>query len=247
MRTWILVGLTLAGLMSPAQAVVKGRDGAASPVAAHVLMLTSTRGAACTATALEPDLLLTAAHCVEGEVQYAALILQDGREPAVIPARAIAKHPSFSMAGFKTRRPTPDIALVRLSQPLPRTFRPAQLSQSGGFLAKGSAVTVAGMGMSVPNDPKSAGKLKLADLVVVGSTGDSQTRLRDGAVPEGAGGAGACQLDSGAPVFAGTLVVGVVSWTTGVGGQACGLVTGITLTGKHAGWIAETAARLGAR
>jgi secreted trypsin-like serine protease len=57
---------------------------------------------------------------------------------------------------------------------------------------------------------------------------------------------GACTGDSGAPVFAGTSLIGVVSWSTGPNLSAgCGGMTGVTPLTLYSAWIVETAMRLG--
>ena len=59
-------------------------------------------------------------------------------------------------------------------------------------------------------------------------------------------GLGACTGDSGAPVFAGTVLIGVVSWSTGPNMEAgCGGMTGVTPIALYRAWIVDTARRLG--
>ena len=57
---------------------------------------------------------------------------------------------------------------------------------------------------------------------------------------------GACTGDSGAPVFEGDALIGVVSWSTGPNLTAgCGGMTGVTPIAIYRGWIVEAASKLG--
>ncbi|MFG1400308.1 S1 family peptidase [Xanthobacter sediminis] len=233
-----LLGISALGAL-PARAMVGGAPAGAG-IAAHAAMLVSTRGAACTATVLAPDLLLTAAHCVEPEADYAVAIVDDG-PPKLFPAARVAVHPRFSADQFRTRRPTPDLALVKLSEPLPGRFRPAALTDADGLPPKGADFTLAGFGVTAEGATKSAGTLRAVRLPSIGTTGGIMVRL---APP--AGTAGACTGDSGGPAFQGEAVAGVIGWATGPGGaRGCGGVTGVTLVSLHRDWITATAAALG--
>ncbi|MFG1419590.1 S1 family peptidase [Xanthobacter albus] len=233
-----LLGISAFGTV-PARAMVGGAPAGAG-IAAHAAMLVSTRGAACTATVLAPDLLLTAAHCVEPEADYAVAIVDDG-PPKLLPAARVALHPRFNADQFRTRRPTPDLALVKLAEPLPGRFRPAALTDAEGLPPKGADFTLAGFGVTAEGATKSAGTLRAVRLPSIGTTGGIMVRL---APP--AGTAGACTGDSGGPAFQGEAVAGVIGWATGPGGaRGCGGVTGVTLVSLHRDWITATAAALG--
>lgn len=209
-------------------------------MAAHTAMIVSTRGATCTGTVLAPDLLITAAHCVAPQADYAVAILGEGA-PRLIPAIRIAVHPRFDGDQFRTRRPTPDLALVKLAEPLPGRFRPAPLTGATGLPAKGTDFTLAGFGVTADGATKSAGTLRTVRLPSIGTTGGIMVRLSS---PEGA--AGACTGDSGGPAFQNGAVAGVIGWATGPGGaRGCGGVTGVTLVSLHRDWIISTAATLG--
>lgn len=223
----------------PVHAIVGGMS-APSDLGSHVVMIVSTRGASCSGTALARDLVLTAAHCVQPASDYAVAMVQDGKA-SLIPVARIEVHPHFQDDQIETRRPTPDLALIRLSAPLPPTVQPARLSTSG-LPAKGTPFLVAGFGMVAENAERSAGTLRAVRLISVGTTGGIMARL----VPM-EGRAGACTGDSGGPAFMqdGTLA-GVVSWVTGAGGaRGCGGVTGMTVAGLFSDWIQGAARTLG--
>src|SRR4029077_13600645 len=77
-----------------------------------------------------------------------------------------------------------------------------------------------------------------------------QLRLVDPATSNYKPGLGACDGDSGAPVYqqnAGRMeIIGVVSWSTAANNEAgCGGLTGVTPLELYRGWIIETARRMG--
>lgn len=238
LRASLLV-VALCGAAPGARAMVGGAP-AGGEMAAHAAMVVSTRGSACTGIVLAPDLLLTAAHCVEPRADYAVAIVGEG-PPRLIPVARVAVHPRFNPDQFRTRRPTPDLALVKLAAPLPDSFRPAMLTTAEGLPARGTDFTLAGFGVTAEGAAKTAGTLRALRLPSIGNTGGIMVRL---AAPGGA--AGACIGDSGGPAFQDGAVAGVIGWVTGPGGaRGCGGVTGVTLVSVHRGWITATAAALG--
>ncbi|MEP9352051.1 trypsin-like serine protease [Xanthobacter sp. KR7-65] len=224
---------------SGARAIVGGAP-AGAEVAAQTVMIVSTRGASCTGAVLARDLLLTAAHCVGPAGDYAVALVDDG-PPKLIPAARIAVHPRFDARQFQTRRPTPDLALVKLAEPLPGRLRAARLAAASGLPEAGTRFLIAGYGVSADGAGQSAGTLRTQALPAIGITGGIIVRL---GVAEG--GAGACTGDSGGPAFREGALSGVIGWVTAVGGRSgCGGVTGVTLLSPHRDWIETTAAALG--
>ncbi len=113
MRRLVLAALAALALAAPAHAIVGGRPADAA-LKGETAMIVSTRGASCTGVVLAPNALLTAAHCVQPQADYAVVVFE-ASGPRLIPINRIALHPSFDPNSFETRRPTPDLALVRLS------------------------------------------------------------------------------------------------------------------------------------
>jgi secreted trypsin-like serine protease len=230
----------------PAAAIIGGAP-APAELAAQTALIVSTRGASCTGAVLSRDLLLTAAHCVEPQADYAAVVFEVAG-PKIVPVARIVLHPRFDPEQFRTRKPTPDLALIKISAPLPASFRPARLARDVLKPLPGDSFTVIGYGMTKEGDGKSAGKAHALTLPSIGNTVDStgviMTRLAAG----GGKVAGACTGDSGAPVFIGgaeARVAAIVGWTTGTKNRECGLVTGVTLVAPQADWIGKTAQSLG--
>ncbi|MFG1464248.1 S1 family peptidase [Xanthobacter sp. DSM 24535] len=241
-RALRFAGLLLAGLtglaVGPARAIVGG-EAAAPDIAAHVVLIVSTRGASCTGSVVARDLVLTAAHCVHPAGDYAVALVSES-QPRLVPALRIVVHPAFNAEQFRTRRPTPDLALMKLAEPLPARFTPVRIA-TGGLPARGSFFLLAGFGVSAEGTEKTAGKLRTVLLASIGTTGGIMARLS----PQ-SGLAGGCVGDSGGPAFQNGEVAGVIGWATGPNGaRGCGGVTGVTLVGLHRDWILSTARALG--
>jgi hypothetical protein len=235
----------------PAGAIVGGRP-APAEISPHAALIVSTRGASCTGAVLTLDLLLTAAHCVEPKADYAVAVFEGGA-PKLVPIERVVLHPRFDPEHFRARKPTPDLALVKIAGALPLSYRPARLARDVVQPKPGETFTLAGYGMTREGDGKSAGKLHAVTLPAIGNTIDStgviMTRLSAG----GGRNAGACTGDSGGPVFVGDRhalgldprVAAIIGWTTGAKERACGLVTGATLVTPQLEWIAQVAKELG--
>jgi hypothetical protein len=120
------------------------------------------------------------------------------------------------------------------------------LSRSDRKPEAGDRYAIIGYGVAVRGDGKTSGTLRSAPLVSTGRPGNLQIRLVDPATGGEREGLGACTGDSGAPVYEGTALIGVVSWSTGPNLSAgCGGMTGVTPIQLYRGWIIDTARRLG--
>src|SRR5204862_3983369 len=109
-------------------------------------------------------------------------------------------------------RITADIALIKLAAPL--QVVPAPLVSAGGPIAAGDRFVVAGYGVAIPGDGKSAGTVRAATLVATGQPGTLQIRLADPVTKGELPGLGACTGDSGSPASRG---VGPMPAGIGVG------------------------------
>lgn len=229
-------------------AMVGGAPPADPAIARHVVLLVGSRGTSCSGVAIARDLILTAAHCVPPGAEYKLVVFDAAHQPRFEDFASIAVHPQFALNTLMAHRATADVALAKLTVPLPATFAPAPLADTRP-VAVGDAVVVAGYGVAVRGDGRSGGTLRAANLVVTGEPGTLQVRLYD---PAGKGerpGLGACTADSGAPVFEPGerhAVIGVVSWSTGPKlTEGCGGLTGVTPLARYRAWIVETAAKFG--
>jgi secreted trypsin-like serine protease len=234
---------------APAAAIVGGAPPAADGIGRSVVTIIGSRGNFCTGSLIAPSLVLTVAHCVQPGSDYKIVQYDADRKPQLRDVKTVAIHPGFRMQEMLAHRATADVALLRLAIPA-QGKTPARLGMPQSPLAPGNPFTVAGVGVTVRGDGKSAGVIRSAALIATGKPGTLQIRLVD---PVGQGtqaGFGACTGDSGAPVFedqpSGSAIVGVVSWSTGPNGSAgCGGLTGITPLTLYRDWILQTARQWG--
>jgi secreted trypsin-like serine protease len=227
---------------APALAVTGNAPPASGWAARPIVMLTDGRGDLCTGTALARDLVLTAAHCVTRPANYQVTDFHTG---SAINVRSIARHPGFDYASYAASRATADLALLKLSGPLPDIVVPATLAPSRR-VAVGEALTIAGFGVTATGTDRGLKQPRMAKLSVTGKPGSLQIRLYDATTRNQRAGLGACTGDSGAPAFEGqsAAVIGVVSWSTGPKDtEGCGGLTGVTPLLIYRGWIVDTAAK----
>src|ERR1035437_737411 len=115
-------------LWAPAYALTSNAPPASGFAARAIVMGVDSHDDLCTGTALARDLVLTAAHCVAGKLDYQVKTFQTGQ---IIAVRAIALHPRFDLASYAASRATADLALLTLSVPriatLPVTGKPGSL------------------------------------------------------------------------------------------------------------------------
>jgi secreted trypsin-like serine protease len=229
---WVAASAALLVWFSPAHAINGGVRGP-SEIAAQAVMIVSTRGAYCSGTAIARDLVLTAAHCVAPRSDYAISIEGGAR---LIQVARVVLHPKYNPHQFETRKPSPDMAILKLSQPLPARYRAAKLSTDAALPKRGEVFVLAGFGFARDGDESSLGTLRSVALPSVGTTGGIMVRVSDGHGST----KGACTGDSGGPAFHGNTLFGVIGWTSIPAGKNCGFTTGVTLVGLQRGWIEQT-------
>jgi secreted trypsin-like serine protease len=234
---------------APAGAIVGGGAPATEGVGRSVVTIVGSRGNFCSGALIAPKLVLTAAHCVQPGAEYKILDYDADRQPQLQDVKTVAMHPGFNMQAMLAHRATADVALLQLDAPAKGKI-PAALGMPNIPILLGSRFTIAGVGVTVRGDGKSAGTVRVASLIAIGKPGTLQIRLAD---PVGQGtrdGLGACTGDSGAPVFedkpGGPVIIGVVSWSTGPNVAAgCGGLTGVTPLTLYRDWILQTARQWG--
>lgn len=239
-------------LARPAIAMVGNAD-VADPggIGREIVLIVGSNGSFCSGAALAPRLLLTATHCVPAGVTYKLVTYDAAHQPALKDIITVARHPEFTARGMTTHRGTADVALMKLAEPMPAEIRTATLGRADFTTKIGDRFTAAGFGVTRPGDPRSGGTARAAKLIATGRPDSMDLRLMDPATHNTRPGLGACTGDSGGPVFADdgghTVVVGVISWTTGANyTRGCGGITGVTPLPRYRGWIVDTARKLGA-
>jgi trypsin len=224
----------------PATAIVGGAPFADQAIARHVVLIVGAHNL-CTGVAIAVDLVLTAAHCVLSNGKY-RLVAFEGRRPVVKDVASVAPHPQFS-----PRADAPDLALVKLAAAEPN-LTPAAFSERRAPPSVGDRFIVAGFGVGVQGDRKTAGKLRAVTLVATDRPSSQQLSLIDPKKLGDTAGFGVCNGDSGGPVFDAQdrALMGIVSWSARTDGEpVCGFVSGVIPLARYRYWILETAARLG--
>ena len=238
------LALALLLLSGPAFAIT-GNAPSALVGGRHAVMIVGSHGTSCTGAAIARDLVLTAGHCIEADTDYKVVEFDAAHRPQLLDVRQVARHPQFDLKTLFAHRATADVALLKMAQPLPAAIIPAVLGNVPTPQV-GDTLTVFGYGVAIRGDGKSGGTLRAAPLIVTGKPGNLQIRLVDPKTEGKSAGLGACTGDSGAPVFSGTVLVGVVSWSTGPNmGAGCGGITGVTPLALYRAWIVDEARRLG--
>jgi hypothetical protein len=223
----------------PAQALV-GPAQDAGDAAPHTVMLLKRAGNAsgfCTGVVLTRDIVLTAGHCVSGASGLAAYV---GGEP--IPVSNASVHPEYRADAIKTRQRSIDLAMVKLSRPLPANLTPVRLS-SRGKLAVGDTFYIAGFGLAREGDERSAGTLRAGTITAQAPLSSILLWAGDPTKQ----GFGACTGDSGGPIFSSDAseLVAITVWSRGVNGRQCGELTQGALIAPQRRWINSTLESLG--
>ncbi len=247
-RLAALFGFVL--IADSARALVGGAPRAGDEFARAVVAVVDLRRSFCTATAIAPNVVLTAAHCVLPGSTY-RLQYRDRNGLRNFADIAVAeRHPQFDPAAMRASGASADLALLKLPRPLTPEILVAHLDLTPSAIWQGDHLVVVGAGVTVQGDDASAGINHVANLVAVGPPDDLQIRLADPAANGRRIGVGACEGDSGSPVFQtqidGVKVIGIVSWATGLSlTPGCGNLTGATRLAPYRDWIDATARSFG--
>lgn len=242
----------LCAAASPALAVVGGMpsrdvDGAR----AWTVRVETSRGELCSGAAIAPELVLTAAHCLMGGGSVSVVSLDPRFRDRRQIVTAVLPHPTFVPGTTPRTQPGADLALLRLAAPLPPDIEPLSL---GSGLWQGETVTMAGFGLAVENNKRTARKLRETRLLNAGNytTANTVKVAVDTEAMGEAPGAGACRGDSGGPILRGSGnsrdLVGIVSWSSGPLNshvrRICGGFTAITPISEYRSWISEASGQL---
>ena len=247
MKYIVIIAILVCIAVAPRSArAITGNASIALKQGRSAVMIVGARGTVCTGAAIAADLVLTAGHCTVSGNNYK---IADGVgmfAATLATVTGISRHPNFSLQTMLAHRATADVALMKLSRPLPEMIVPAALDRSTTVPKPGDRFTVLGYGLVNRNNEGSLGVLRAALLVATGHPGNLQLRLYDPATKGVRFGMGACTGDSGAPVYENGTLVGAVSWSTGPNLEdGCGGLTGVTPLTLYRGWIADTARKLG--
>lgn len=192
----------------------------------------------CSGSVIGAQYVLTAAHCLpqadaaDIEVVTSRSRLSDETAGQRTPVAAIFKHPDWDGTNG-------DVAVLRLAGPV--TAPPVALSRGGSHERPGTAATSAGWGVTTTNGPVS-NDLRSVELPLAttsacrqdfGDAFDARTMICAGGE-----GRAPCSGDSGGPLLAGGVQIGVVSF----GSHPCGSpgVPDVFMRmSAYASWVAD--------
>jgi Trypsin len=197
----------------------------------------------CTASVIAQDVVLTAAHCVSNLSNTRVFFRGGHSQLVLIDIASIAVHPEFRPKIGRKQLISIDLALLRLAEPLPATFKPIELTDAGP-VATGQPFRMAGFGRADESVSGTSGVLRAGILVASRPKSPVLVWLTD---PDGTG-LGGCTGDSGAPVLAigQPALVAVAIRAKGNYGNSCGAMTEAVLIGPQMPWVRKTLQAWGA-
>jgi hypothetical protein len=197
----------------------------------------------CTASIITQDVVLTAAHCVSNLSNTRVFFRGDHSQLVLVNIASIAVHPEFRPKIGRKQLISIDLALLRLAEPLPATFKPIELMDAGP-VATGQPFRLAGFGRADESVSGTSGVLRAGILVASRPKSPVLVWLTD---PDGTG-LGGCTGDSGAPVLAigQPALVAVAIRAKGNNGYSCGAMTEAVLIGPQMPWVRKTLQAWGA-
>lgn len=251
-----LTALTLAALVgcgSPQGTVSTRTDGAiiggedvtdAQPFSNTVVSLVNTaQGSICTASILSTSILVTAAHCVDGEASDLVVVFNRSIEEPKLTTRQVTGYKTSPVWAARQNEllNNGDIAVVRFDGGLPAGFAPTKMLADVSKLSDGQAVTLSGYGNDDGKAGSGAGKLRWVETTL-----KNVNYTKSEILVEQSKGKGACHGDSGGPAYVKNtdgsyLLIGVTSRGVDDPNNDCSVSAAYTSVMYYASWIKRTA------
>src|SRR6185437_3601491 len=214
MKVLLTAALLLCG--SASFAIIDGSAVRSSdPIAKHVALLvasTSKGTAFCTSTIIGDNLLLTAAHCLQGtqaksviaifatdvtvkDLSSSKWLANKNKKNAIVRVANFKIHPGYTPTETNSMNATvnaTDIAVVELASSVPSGFSPVDIYN--GTTPQGGAVDVAGYGMTKANQ-KNKQSFQLRKTTIEVTQVYQKTFVRDASDSQGRD--AICEGDSG--------------------------------------------------
>ncbi len=213
-----------------------------SELSRSVVALVSTRQdgqAVCTGTILAEDMVLTAAHCVEGQPQKISVVF--GNQVHLAKPESIRNVESFiqnPLWHHPSEKGQGDLAIVHFLGKLPTGYQAVKLASDDFKLFSGQEVQIIGYGVTNGLSHLGAGVLRQAQTTVIGQKTKSEI-ITDGRLSS------VCFGDSGGPAF--TQVDGnFTQWgiASSVKNQACNQSSVHTAVMGYKKWILASMQKL---
>lgn len=210
-----------------------------------VLLYNVAEGGICTASILSKSILLTAAHCVEGNPKNMIVVFGTSVESATLEKRQVEAYKVSPVWPVRQTEDlnTGDIALVKFEGGLPEGYKSRKILADISKLSDGQTVMLAGYGNNDGAKGEGAGTLRYVETTIKQVAFSSSEILI-----EQSKGKGACHGDSGGPAYVeidGKLViVGVTSRGVNDPNNDCSVSAAYTSVAYYADWIARTAKEL---
>ena len=209
-----------------------------STIARSVVALVTLQAqgeALCTGTLLSNEVVLTAAHCVEGHPSKLAIVfsvdVKTAQAKDLRSADRFVQQPRWSRRFPEDKG---DLALIHFQGGVPSGYNPVKLASTAFVPARGKKILFIGYGVQDAQRRSGSGELRETESVILDTASQTEV-LTDGHT------SGVCFGDSGGPAFAreGSDLVqwGVASSVTN---RNCNGESIHTLIAPYRSWIAET-------